>query len=71
MLVAHAILAFLFDVANLAAGRHLAIAPDDTATTKSRETEKSNETHAVLFAFPGSEAVGASACDHRRTSTSG
>jgi hypothetical protein len=71
MLVAHALLALLFDIAQLPAGRDLAIAPDDAATTEGRETEQPYETHTVLFVLPTSEAVEPAACDRRRTSTSG
>jgi hypothetical protein len=57
MLMAGASLALLLDVANLAAGRDLSIAPDDAATAEGCETKKSNETHAVLFAVAEKRGV--------------
>src|SRR3954468_16924283 len=48
MAVAAAALALLFHVAELAAGRHFAIASHHASTAKCREPQESNETHCDL-----------------------
>src|SRR4051794_29038736 len=48
MAVAAAALALLFHVADLAAGRHFAIASHHASTAKCREPQESNETHRDL-----------------------
>src|SRR4051812_50015734 len=45
MTVAAAALTLLLDVRDFAAGRHLAVAPEDASTGERREAEKPNEPH--------------------------
>jgi hypothetical protein len=51
MAMAAAAFSLFFHVIYLAAGRHLAIAPDDASAGESGEAEKSNETHKRLRAM--------------------
>jgi hypothetical protein len=67
MVMAGAVLALFLDVSDLTAGRHLAVASNHTATAEGGEAEKSDETHAVLFAWSRSEGEGT--CEHRRSPT--
>jgi hypothetical protein len=48
MAVTAARLAFLFDVRDFTACRHLTIPPDDTSARERGEAEKPNETHGTL-----------------------
>jgi hypothetical protein len=51
MTLSSADLAFLLDVDNFAARRHLPIAAYDASASESGETEKPNETHDALNPF--------------------